>query len=170
MNNMIPQPTGFGQFNGLNQRANGFGQQMQPQQTGFQPQSFINGQLSGGPFADPRTQQFSPVQQQPTGFQGPINPPQQYPQSTGINSFLPLPLQPQKTTTIQPQQHGLSEFSQNFGQLPPVPPIPQQATIAPLQPQKTGPPPPVRFGVTGDTKKLMPQATGRRANLAAASK
>jgi hypothetical protein len=40
----------------------------------------------------------------------------------------------------------------------------------PLVPQKTGPPPPVRFGVTGDTKKLMPQATGRRANLAQASK
>jgi hypothetical protein len=171
MNNMMPQPTGFGQFNGLNQQLNGFGQQMQPQQTGFQqPQSFLNGQMSGGPFADPRAQQFPPVQQQPTGFQGSFNPTQQYPQPTGINSYLPPALQPQKTATMQPQQPGINGFGQNFGQRPPVPPIPQQPTLAPLQPQKTGPPPPVRFGVTGDTKKLMPQATGRRANLAAASK
>ena len=137
---------------------------------GFQqPQVFMNGQMSGSPFADPRAQQFSPVQQQPTGFQGSFNPTQQYPQPTGINSYLPPALQPQKTAAMQPQQTGINGFGQNFGQQPPVPPIPQQPTIAPLLPQKTGPPPPVRFGVTGDTKKLMPQATGRRANLAAAS-
>jgi hypothetical protein len=41
--------------------------------------------------------------------------------------------------------------------------------LQPLVPQKTGPPPPVRFGVT-ETKKLTPQATGRRANLSQASK
>jgi hypothetical protein len=35
-------------------------------------------------------------------------------------------------------------------------------------PQKTGPPPPVRFGVKPGEKKLMPQPTGR-ANLAKAS-
>jgi actin cytoskeleton-regulatory complex protein SLA1 len=171
MNNMMLQPTSFGQFNGMNQQANGFGQQMQPQQTGFQPtQAFMNGQISGSPFADPRAQQFSPVQQQPTGFQGSFNP-TQYPQPTGINSYLPPALQPQQTAAIQsqPQQTNINGFSQNFGQQPPLPPVPQQPTIAPLLPQKTGPPPPVRFGVTGDTKKLMPQATGRRANLAAAS-
>jgi hypothetical protein len=171
VNNMMPQPTGFGQFNGMNQQANGLGQQMQPQQTGFQqPQTFMNGPISGGPFADPRVQQFSPMQQQPTGFQGTFNAAQQYPQATGINSFLPPALQPQKTASIQSQPSAMNGFSQNFGQAPPVPPIPQQPTIAPLQPQKTGPPPPVRFGVSGDNKKLMPQATGRRANLAAASK
>jgi hypothetical protein len=170
MNNVMPQPTGFGQFNGMNQQANGFGQQMQPQQTGFQqPQSFMNGQISGTTFADPRAQQFSLVQQQPAGLQGSFNPAPQYPQPTGINLYLPPALQPQKTAAMQPQQTGMNGFGQNFGQQPPVPPVPQQPTIAPLLPQKTGPPPPVRFGVTGDTKKLMPQATGRRANLAAAS-
>jgi hypothetical protein len=45
----------------------------------------------------------------------------------------------------------------------------QAPTMQPLVPQKTGPPPPVRFGVTEAQKKLAPQATGRRANLAAAS-
>jgi hypothetical protein len=148
---MIPQATGFAQ--------NGFGQQLQPQQTGFQPnQTFMNGQ------------QFSPVQTQPTGFQSSFAP-QQYPQQTGINNFLPPPLQPQQTGVIPPQATGMNGFGQNFGQqaAPPMPPMPQQQTMAPLIPQKTGPPPPVRFGVTGDTKKLMPQATGRRANLAQAS-
>lgn len=170
MNSMMAHPTGLGQFNSLSQQANGFSQQIQPQQTGFpQTQSFLNGQMSNGPFADPRVQQFSPVQQQPTGFQGSFNPAQQYQQPSGINSYLPPALQPQKTAAIQSQQTGMNGFGQNFGQQPPVPPIPQQPILAPLQPQKTGPPPPVRFGVTGDTKKLMPQATGRRANLAAAS-
>lgn len=40
----------------------------------------------------------------------------------------------------------------------------------PLKPQKTGPPPPVRFGISPDLNKLMPQQTGRRANLSQASK
>jgi hypothetical protein len=168
---LMSQPTGFGQFNPVGQQQTGFGQQMQPQQTGFQPQQpFTNGQMAGSPFADPRTQQFSPVQQQqPTGFQPGFNAPQQFPQQTGINSFLPPALQPQKTSTIQAQPTGMNGFSQGFVP-PPMPPMPQQPTIAPLIPQKTGPPPPVRFGVTGEAKKLMPQPTGRRANLAAASK
>ena len=159
------QPQSFGQFN--NGVQNGF---QYPMQTGMQPgmpqqQSFMNN--GGGPFADPRPQQFSPLQQQPTGFQSSFGPPQQqYPQPTGINSFLPPPLQPQPTgMPQQQQQNGFSSFNP-----PPIPPIPQQNTIAPLVPQKTGPPPPVRFGVTGDAKKLMPQATGRRANLSQASK
>ena len=42
--------------------------------------------------------------------------------------------------------------------------------LQPLVPQQTGPPPPVRFGVTEGAKKLAPQPTGRRANLAHASK
>jgi len=162
---MMNQPQNFGQFN--NGVQNGF---QYPMQTGMQPgmpqqQTFMNN--GGGPFADPRPQQFSPIQQQPTGFQSSFGPPQQqFPQPTGINSFLPPPLQPQPTgMPQQQQQNGFSSFNP-----PPVPPILQQNTIAPLVPQKTGPPPPVRFGVTGDAKKLMPQATGRRANLSQASK
>jgi hypothetical protein len=163
--NLMPQSTGMNQFNNGVQQ-NGFGQPLQPQQTGFtQSQPFMNSQPTGSPFADPRmSQQFAPVQQQPTGFQNSFAP-QQYPQATGVNSFLPPALQPQQTGALQPQQTGMNGFGQ-----PPAATMPQQAPMAPLIPQKTGPPPPVRFGVTGDTKKLMPQATGRRANLAQASK
>lgn len=159
----VPQASGYGQ-------QNNFGPQLQTQQTGFiQNQPFMNGQ-AGGPFADPRNQQFSPISMQPTGFQSSFSPPpQQFPQQTGLNSFLPPALQPQQTGALTQQQPGLNGFGQGFGQ-PPPPPIPRQQTIAPLVPQQTGPPPPVRFGVSGDTKKLMPQATGRRANLAQASK
>lgn len=160
---MMPQPTGL-QFNGMqqnNQPQSGF---QYPMQTGMQQQQFMNN--GGGPFADPRPQQFSPIQQQPPSFQSSFGQhQQQFPQPTGINSFLPPALQP-TPTGIQNQNNG---FNSNF-QPPPAPPMPQQNTAAPLIPQKTGPPPPVRFGVTGDTKKLMPQATGRRANLAQASK
>lgn len=131
-------------------------------QTGAPQQNFMNNGQS--PFADPRPQQFSPIQNQPTGFQSSFQPQQQYPQPTGVNSFLPPALQPTPTGAQQPQ-NGFNSFTP-----PPVPPMPQQQTMAPLIPQKTGPPPPVRFGVTGDTKKLMPQATGRRANLSQASK
>jgi len=168
-NGMMPQPTGFGQMNSLQQQQNGFSQQMQPQQTGYpQMQSYPNGPMSASPFADPRPQQFSPIQSQPTGFQSSFNVPQQYPQQTGVNTFLPPALQPSRTGNFQQQQTGPNGFGRNYGQ-PPVPPMPQQQAIAPLQPQKTGPPPPIRFGMTGDTKKLMPQATGRRANLAQAT-
>jgi hypothetical protein len=169
---MMPQATGIAQFQAAGQQPNGFSQPMQAQPTGFQQaQPFMNGQMVGGPFPGPGMQQFSPVQSQPTGFPGAFNSPQQlsqqYPQSTSVNNFLPPPLQPQKTA-LQSQPTVINGFSQGF-QPPPVPPMPQQ-TIAPLLPQKTGPPPPVRFGVHGDTKKLVPQATGRRANLAQASK
>ena len=163
---MMNQPQGFSQF--TNGAPNGFQYPMQTgmqqQQSGMPQQNFMNN--GGGPFADPRPQQFSPVQQQPTGFQSSFGPPQQqFPQQTGINSFLPPALQP--TPTGAQQQNG---FNSTFNP-PPVPPMPQQNTVPqPLVPQKTGPPPPVRFGVSGDTKKLMPQATGRRANLAQASK
>jgi hypothetical protein len=43
-----------------------------------------------------------------------------------------------------------------------------QASAAPLVPQKTGPAPPVRFGVQPGVKPLAPQPTGR-ANLSKAS-
>lgn len=173
---MMPQPTGFQpqQF-------------MQPQPTGFPQQQFMpqqqqpmmTGQIAS-PFADPRSQ---PQQQQqyptgmmpqPTGFQPQSafgqqqqvqqGQPQQFmPQPTGINSFLPPAMEPQRTgmPPMQPQQTGMN-FAQGFGNGP-------QQQIQPLVPQQTGPPPPVRFGVTGE-KKIMPQATGRRANLSQASK
>lgn len=174
---MMHQPTSFGQFNnaGMQQQQmpNGFGQQAQPQQTGFgqQPQ-FINGnQPQNSPFADPsgRQSQFSNLQPQPAGFQSSFSQ-QQNPQATGINAFLPAPLQPQPTGAI------ISAFgsTSGFGQPPPVPPMrqSQQGFITaptPLVPQPTGPPPPVRFGLNNDAKKLAPQPTGKRANLAAAT-
>lgn len=167
-----PQNHGFGQFgNGIAPQQSGFGQPQQlPQQSGIAAsQGFLNGQQTGSPFADPRQTQlmsgFQPTMPQMSGMQAsfPSQAPQQQVQQTGINSFLP--------PALQPQQTGTNGFSRpGFGQSPPpMPPIPQQHTIAPLQPQKTGPPPPVRFGVSGDAKKLAPQATGRRANLSHAS-
>lgn len=170
---MMPQPTGFAQ-QPQNQQ-----QFMQPQPTGFQPQfqpqqqPMMNGPVQmQSPFADPRSQQ-QPQQQfammpQPTGFQPQPQPQPQFqpqqqqpfiPQPTGINSFLPPPLEPQRTG----MPVGGGGFAQGFGNAP-------APAIQPLVPQKTGPPPPVRFGVTADAKKLMPQPTGRRANLAHASK
>ena len=147
-----------------------------PMQTGMPQESFMNSggmNSGGGPFADPRPQPFSPIQQQPTGFQSSFGPPQQqFPQQTGINSYLPPALIPTPTGAQGMQQQNMQQqngFQSSFNP-PPVPPIPQQSTIMHLVPQKTGPPPPVRFGVSGDTKKLMPQATGRRANLSQASK
>jgi hypothetical protein len=163
---MINQPQNFNQFN--NGIPNGY---QYPMQTGMPQQNFMNngGMNNGaGPFADPRPQQFPPIQQQPTGFQSSFNPPQQqFPQQTGINSFLPPALVPTPTGAQGMQQQN--GFNSTFNP-PPIPPMPQQNTMMPLVPQKTGPPPPVRFGVSGDTKKLMPQATGRRANLSQASK
>jgi hypothetical protein len=160
---MMNQPQNFNQFNNTG-APNGY---QYPMQTGAPQQNFMNNGAS--PFADPRPQQFSPIQNQPTGFQSSF-PQQQYPQPTGVNSFLPPALQP--TPTGAPQQQPQNGFNSSFNPppVPPMPPMPPQAPAAPLIPQKTGPPPPVRFGVTGDTKKLMPQATGRRANLSQASK
>jgi hypothetical protein len=146
------------------------GQQMQPlnpMYTGA-PAQFMQPMMTGSvgpsPFADPgRPVQFSPIQSQPTGFQSSFVPPQpgfpQQPPPGGINSYLPPALEPQRTGMpgIQPQPTGMSSFN-------------QQAAPQPLQPQKTGPAPPVRFGVPAEAKKLTPQATGRRANLSQASK
>ena len=157
-----PQNQNFGQFN----------QVMMPQSTGFGQNPYVNGQQAGSPFADPRLQPqqtgFQQLQQQPTGYQPQFQPSLQ-PQQTGVNSFLP--------PALQPQQTGINGYSRPaFGQppppVPPMPPMPQQQQpppAAPLQPQKTGPAPPVRFGTTA-ANKLVPQPTGRKANLSAASK
>ena len=180
------QQTGMGQFS-----------QMRPQMTGVPQQQmpFIIGQQTGSPFADPQMQmQRTGMQPNMTGMPqhgGSINsmlPPALQPQATGM--------QPQ-STGMQPQPTGLQQQSTGFSGLnglnnrpgfgqppPPMPSLPpqysqsvspppmpqqQQQAPAPLQPQKTGPAPPVRFGVGNDAKKLMPQSTGRRANLSQAS-
>ena len=142
-----PQPTGF-------MPQTHFQNGLVPQPTGFQPQSQfgIQQQQAGYPGLVP----------QPTGFGG-FQPQPQQPMQTGINSVLPPALQPQPT--------GMNGIGSMPYSAPPVPPIPQQPTAAPLQPQKTGPAPPIRFGVKHDApKKLAPQPTGLRANLAQASK
>ncbi|ORY56670.1 uncharacterized protein BCR38DRAFT_355692 [Pseudomassariella vexata] len=173
MGSFQPQPTGQGMM-GYNPTG------IQPQPTGFGgPNQFqMPPQVTGAPqmqspFADPRASQFSSIQVQPTGFHGGFNAGQQFPQPTGVNSFLPPALEPQRTgmppmqQSMQPQPTG---FGGGFGigfnpginnQQAPQPPPP-----APLQPQQTGPAPPVRFGVAD---KIAPQATGRRANLAHAT-
>lgn len=103
-------------------------------------------------------------------------PPALQPQRTGANGFQPQSFSGQQ---IQAQNTGFGgpHAPNGFGgSPPPVPPLPpsqqqqQPSALQPLQPQKTGPAPPVRFGVTGGANKLMPQPTGRRANLSQASK
>ncbi|KAJ0311823.1 hypothetical protein COL5a_005572 [Colletotrichum fioriniae] len=154
-----PVPGVMGFNPGMQQTGGQFMQSMQqPMMTGAPAQS---------PFADPQRQsQFSPMQAQPTGFPGQFGQLQGFnAQPTGsINSFLPPAMEPQRTGMpgFQPQQTGMGGFN-NMGSAG------LQAPVQALQPQKTGPPPPVRFGVTGDAKKLMPQATGRRANLSQAT-
>lgn len=148
----------FQQMHAQNQGMGQFSNGMLPQQTGY-----IQQQQTSSPFADPRPGQQMGFQPQPTGFGGFSQ--QQQPMQTGsVNSTLPPALQPQNT--------GVNGFgaNNNVGSLPPVPPIPQQPTAAPLQPQKTGPAPPVRFGVKPEANKLAPQPTGLRANLSQASK
>ena len=192
------QATGFaqagqGQFGGgFQPQQTGFQQQQQqqPQFMNFQPQQQppMNGNAQGSPFADPRPSYQSSLAPQQTGYGGYS---QQGAPPGSINSVLPPALQPQPTGFQQPHQLGYQQpqhtgyqqaqqtgfgqppqqngfNNQNF-QPPPMPPVPQQPSIAPLQPQKTGPAPPVRFGVT-EAKKLTPQPTGRRANLNQASK
>jgi hypothetical protein len=169
-NGMMPQPTGFNSMSPppqMPQQAGfapyqqpmqtGFQQPMQtgfqqPMQTGFQP-SF---QQNSSPFADPPRAPFQPMPAQPTGYNtfqpSPLNP-----QATGVNRFLPPAIQPQPTG-----------FGQSPPPMPPMPPMPSMPTAQPLVPQKTGPAPPIRFGVQ-QAKKLTPQPTGK-ASLANASK
>lgn len=191
----IPQNQGFGQF-GLVPQPTGF---QQPQQFGQFQQPYINGNAAGSPFADPRPsfqpqpsgmsfQQSPPpgginsilppaLQPQRTGFASPVQQPQTNGFSQGVQQQgFPQPLQSQPTgfqQQLQPQPTGFAQMPQQNGfqsfSPPPIPPLPQLPTIAPLQPQKTGPAPPVKFGVT-EAKKLTPQPTGKRANLANASK
>jgi hypothetical protein len=162
-NGIMPQQTGYGgQFSQQQlQNMNGYTAPFQQAQPSAYGQALMNGHTNGSPFADPPR---APFQSQPTGMQQNFSPLQ--PQATGINSFLPPALMPQ-ATGIQANQFSNSSFNMPP---PPIPPMPQQHQgLQPLTPQKTGPPPPVRFGTTG-AKKLAPQPTGRRANLSQASK
>ncbi|RCI14779.1 hypothetical protein L249_7050, partial [Ophiocordyceps polyrhachis-furcata BCC 54312] len=122
-----------------------------------QQQHFLQPAMTGmpghSPFADPgQPTQLSSISSQPTGFRSvyPQSHSSSYIQNGNVNSFLPPPLQPQPTGVIGQTGHA-SGFAQ------------------PLQPQKTGPPPPVRFGVSADTEKMKSQPTGRRANLSQAN-
>lgn len=162
---MQPQATGF---MGQNQPQGG----LMPQPTGFIPQSQFGiqqqQQQQQSPFANGAPGQAQPgfqgMASQATGFGGPAQP--QQPMQTGINSVLPPALQPQPTGA-----NGFGNASYTPTSPPPVPPIPSQPTATPLSPQKTGPPPSVRFGVKPDApNKLAPQPTGLRANLSQASK
>ncbi|SPJ74688.1 related to cytoskeleton assembly control protein SLA1 [Fusarium torulosum] len=151
---MQPNMTGFPgqQGPGMMSFPTGAGQFMQPMMTGMQGQN-----------------QFAPMQAQPTGFQ-PSYPATQsmYGAPAGsINNYLPPALEPQRTGMpgLQPQMTGMT----NMGGMGGIGGVNNAPSPQPLQPQQTGPPPPVRFGVTNETKKLAPQATGRRANLAQAT-
>lgn len=190
-NVLMPQQTGYPPQNfmqPLQQQQTGyplpgqnFMQPLQPQQTGFMPQqqqqqSYLTAQPTGSPFADSARAPFVPQQ---TGFVQP-QPSYLINQPTGINSYMPL--MPQRTGFIS----NTNGFGQPAQQLQPMQPQSQSAmqiqsqmqgggqgqgqTMQPLLPQKTGPPPPIRFGVQNSAKKLTPQMTGRRANLAQASK
>lgn len=165
-----PQPTGYGyNANGMIAQPTGY-QTLQAQPTGYAPfqqqpytqAPYLNGQMTGSPFADPRPQ-FQSLQAQPTGYQQQTYMPQPLqPMRTGINGILPPPLQPQPT--------GMNGYGggTSYGSAQAAPPQTYPAA-APLLPQKTGPAPPIRFGVASTAMPLVAQPTGRRANLAAAS-
>ena len=185
--------------NGFQPQQTGFHQPQQQQFMNFQQQQqpFANSNAQGSPFADPRPSYQSslaplqtgyggyPQQGHPPGGINSVLPPALQPQPTGFAQQQSQPSnfqqsqqtgyqQPQQTNYQHSQPTGFGQTQQNgFNnqglQPPPIPSVPQQATIAPLQPQKTGPAPPIRFGVT-EARKLTPQPTGRRANLSQASK
>ncbi|KAI5281259.1 cytoskeletal protein binding protein, partial [Ascosphaera aggregata] len=107
--------------------------------------------------------------------QPPPPPPPFQPQSAFGNAIVAqqtgIPPQQQQQPGFQPQPTGFRSVLQaqptGFS-VPPPPPMPSQPSTLPLTPQKTGPAPPVRFGL--QKEKLQPQPTGLRANLAQASK
>lgn len=181
-----PQFTAFGQQNqSLNQFPGGFTQQpsfygqqqqqpqLQLQMTGVQPSPlYLNGQHTGSPFADPRSPppgSFQPHSASLTGFASSIYNPLTPQQTASANTIVPPALQPQQTG-INGMSRPTFDQSQPQPSMSLMPPMPQQQVLAPLQPQKTGPAPPVRFGVANEMKKLMPQAPSKRANLSYASR
>jgi len=166
-NGIVPQPTGYNAMSAPPQQPmqTGFAPFQQPMQTGY-PQPVFP-QPNGSPFADPSRAPFS--QSGYPSFQpSPLNP-----QATGINRFLPPALPPQPTgfLSMPIQQQQQQQQNHQVPLPPPPPPLPQQQQqqqLQPLVPQKTGPPPAIKFGVPAPAKKLAPQPTGR-ANLANAT-
>ena len=143
---ILAQMTGIA--NPLVAHATGLGlQQAQPQ---FQPQAtgYMNGMP---PIQAPQptlpNQSFQALMNQPTGLAQPMG------MGMGMGAGF------QQNRPMQPVTMPVNQL------LPPAM-IPQQTGLQPLQPQATGPPPPVRFGVT---PKLAPQPTGKKANLSQAS-
>lgn len=147
----IAQPTGFQQ--GM--------QTMAPQQTGFG----LPPQQTGGVLGPA-------LQPQPTGFAN-VGPQSQFGQAmvaqqTGMGSFNGM----NGTNGTGMNGHssqGMNGMNGMNGATTTM--MQQQQQQQPLVAQKTGPTPNVRFGVTNGAvaAKLMPQATGRRANLSNAS-
>ncbi|KAF2718191.1 hypothetical protein K431DRAFT_287925 [Polychaeton citri CBS 116435] len=164
---LVPQSTGFGAQQYQQQLAQ---QRLQNQQTGFgmqapqqqylggQPTGFANGQQTGSPFADPPRQPFQPAPSnlqssfmpQPTGY-GAQQPGFQYSVPTGAQNGTFGQQAPQ----LPPQQTGGV-----FG--PGAPTGMSHPPAAPLIAQKTGPAPPVRFGVQeqAPARPLTAQKTG----------
>ena len=163
---LIPQPTGFMPMQGP---PSGF---MPLQSYGSGPEmTFSTGQHPPPPPIPSSSSttggNLLPLSASFTGASPFLSNPGPPPQSFvpgGINAFLPPALLPQAT--------GIDGSRPTLGQsIPPPPPMPQANTIAPLVPQRTGPAPPVRFGFSPEAaKRLIPQPTGRRANLSQASK
>ncbi|KAK3066439.1 cytoskeletal protein binding protein [Teratosphaeriaceae sp. CCFEE 6253] len=183
------QASGFqqAQASGFQQtQPTGFAQQGFPPTQGYQQVMVSGAQTGSSPFADPPRLPFQPVMAsgsansfapQQTGFQ---------PQPTGFQPQQQQQQQQQQPGFSMPQPTGLNNGYQQQQQYahPPIPPMPQlppqqtggvfgpsqplAGTTTPLVPQKTGPPPPVRFGVSPAAQALMPQPTGR-ANLGRAT-
>ena len=183
-----PQPTGLNfqpqSFFGQQAQSQHYGtpappvQQAQGQGVSYQ-QQLVNGAQTGSPFADPPRQPYQPgapsglqntFTAQPTGLpqqqtQPSYNMQQTQPTGFQVNGYGAAPQPPQQQQ--QPPQLPPQQTGGVFG---PSQPTGLNAPPAPLVAQKTGPPPPVRFGVApGQQNKLMAQPTGR-ANLAKASK
>lgn len=162
------------QFSYMNPQGQSGGMPQMPfQNTGMTPQY--------GQMGFPMQQQTPmPMQVQMTGMPMQPIPQTQMPQRTGMpmQQMVGMPMQQMAGMPMQQmtgQQPPPPTFSMYGGIAPngalgvnrtlPPPLVPQQ-TAAPLRPQPTGPPPPVRFGV--QPKKMTPQPTGR-ANLTKAS-
>lgn len=144
-----PQQTGFG----MPPQQTGLAQSLQPQRTGFVPQSAFGQHVTGMTgFGGQNTSGYNngipPLPPMPTGF-GQQN-------TAQFGSIAPQP-----TGFQQPQPTGFGGQQNGFGA--------QNGGLQPLVPQKTGPAPPIRFGVQPAANKLAVQPTGRRANLANAT-
>lgn len=134
---------------------------MGPQMTGVATQ--FSNQSQEDPFRS-RSRYIIPdsATSQPTGISSP------YSVTGSINSFLPSPLEPQRAPMQMPihfsmaNSAGLAPFTGSSNQ--------QQTSIQPIAAQKTGPAPQVRFGISTEPTKMTPSSTGRKANLAQASK